>query len=42
MDALEVAMLEPLGVAIHGIDLAKPRLLGSAALLGTVRSASSF
>jgi L-iditol 2-dehydrogenase len=34
MDALEAAMLEPLGVAIHAIDLAKPRLLEPVALLG--------
>jgi len=34
MDALEAAMLEPLGVAIHAVDLAKPRLLERAALLG--------
>jgi L-iditol 2-dehydrogenase len=27
-------MLEPLGVAIHAIDLAKPRLLEEVALLG--------
>jgi L-iditol 2-dehydrogenase len=34
MDALEAAMLEPLGVAIHAVDLAKPRLLEPVALLG--------
>jgi L-iditol 2-dehydrogenase len=34
MGALEAAMLEPLGVAIHAVDLAKPRLLESVALLG--------
>ena len=34
MDALEAAMLEPLGVAIHAIDLAKPRLLEPVSLLG--------
>lgn len=31
---LEAAMLEPLGVAIHAVDLAKPRLLETVALLG--------
>lgn len=35
MDALEAAMLEPLGVAIHAVDLAKPRLLEPVALLGS-------
>ena len=34
MDALEAAMLETLGVAIHAVDLAKPRLLEPVALLG--------
>src|SRR5271166_707165 len=34
MDALEAAMLEPLGVAIHAVDLAKPRLMEPVALLG--------
>jgi L-iditol 2-dehydrogenase len=34
MDALEAAMLEPLGVAIHAVDLANPRLLEPVALLG--------
>ncbi|HKI13695.1 MAG TPA: alcohol dehydrogenase catalytic domain-containing protein [Roseiarcus sp.] len=34
MGALEAAMLEPLGVAIHAVDLAKPRLLERVALLG--------
>jgi L-iditol 2-dehydrogenase len=34
MDELEAAMLEPLGVAIHTVDLAKPRLLEPAAVLG--------
>jgi L-iditol 2-dehydrogenase len=34
MSALEAAMLEPLGVAIHAVDLAKPRLLERVALLG--------
>jgi len=34
MDALEAAMLEPLGVAIHAVDLAKPRLLEPVALVG--------
>jgi L-iditol 2-dehydrogenase len=32
MDALEAAMLEPLGVAIHAVDLAKPRSLEPGAL----------
>jgi L-iditol 2-dehydrogenase len=31
---LEAAMLEPLGVAIHAVDLAKPRLMEPVALLG--------
>ena len=31
---LEAVMLEPLGVAIHTVDLAKPRLLERVALLG--------
>lgn len=31
---LEAVMLEPLGVAIHAVDLAKPRLLEKVALLG--------
>ena len=31
---LEAAMLEPLGVAIHAVDLAKPRLLERVATLG--------
>jgi L-iditol 2-dehydrogenase len=34
MSPLEAAMLEPLGVAIHAVDLAKPRLLEPVALLG--------
>jgi L-iditol 2-dehydrogenase len=34
MDALQAVMLEPLGVAIHAVDLAKPRLLERVALLG--------
>jgi Zn-dependent alcohol dehydrogenase len=34
MDALEAAMLEPLGVAIHAVDRAKPRLLEPVALVG--------
>jgi L-iditol 2-dehydrogenase len=34
MDALEAAMLEPLGVAIHAVGLAKSRLLGHVVLLG--------
>jgi L-iditol 2-dehydrogenase len=33
-DPLEAVMLEPLGVAIHAVDLAKPRLLERVALLG--------
>ena len=39
MDALEAAMLEPLGVAIHAVDLAKPRLLEQSRCLAAVRSA---
>ncbi|KXF77064.1 alcohol dehydrogenase [Paramesorhizobium deserti] len=31
---LEAVMLEPLGVAIHAVDLAKPRLLEQVALIG--------
>ncbi|MGG5823897.1 zinc-dependent alcohol dehydrogenase [Falsiroseomonas sp. HW251] len=31
---LDAVMLEPLGVAIHAVDLAKPRLLEKVALLG--------
>lgn len=31
---LDAVMLEPLGVAIHAVDLAKPRLLERAAVLG--------
>jgi L-iditol 2-dehydrogenase len=31
---LEAVMLEPLGVAIHAVDLAKPRLLERVALIG--------
>jgi L-iditol 2-dehydrogenase len=34
MDPLEAVMLEPLGVAIHAVDLAKPRLLERVAILG--------
>ena len=34
MGPLEAVMLEPLGVAIHTVDLAKPRLLERVALLG--------
>ncbi len=34
MTPAEAAMLEPLGVAIHTVDLAKPRLLERVALLG--------
>ena len=33
-DALDAAMLEPLGVAIHAVRLAKPRLLERVAVLG--------
>ncbi len=33
-DSLKAVMLEPLGVAIHAVDLAKPRLLERVALLG--------
>jgi L-iditol 2-dehydrogenase len=33
-DPLKAVMLEPLGVAIHAVDLAKPRLLERVALLG--------
>jgi L-iditol 2-dehydrogenase len=34
LDATDAAMLEPLGVAIHAIDLARPRLLESCAVVG--------
>jgi L-iditol 2-dehydrogenase len=34
MTPLEAAMLEPLGVAIHAADLAKPRLMETVTLLG--------
>lgn len=34
LDALQAMMLEPLGVAIHAVDLAKPALLERVALLG--------
>lgn len=34
MGAVEAVMLEPLGVAIHAVDLARPRLLEPVALLG--------
>jgi len=34
INADQAAMLEPLGVCIHALDLAKPRLLESAAVLG--------
>jgi L-iditol 2-dehydrogenase len=34
MSADQAAMLEPLGVCIHAIDLAKPRLMESVAVLG--------
>jgi L-iditol 2-dehydrogenase len=33
-DALQAVMLEPLGVAIHAVDLAKPRLLERVVVLG--------
>jgi L-iditol 2-dehydrogenase len=33
-DPLNAVMLEPLGIAIHAVDLAKPRLLERVALLG--------
>ncbi len=33
-DATDAAMLEPLGVAVHAIDLAKPRLLETCAVIG--------
>ncbi len=33
-DPLQAVMLEPLGVAIHAVDLAKPRLLERVAVLG--------
>lgn len=33
-DSLKAVMLEPLGVAIHAVDLAKPHLLERVALLG--------
>lgn len=33
-DATDAAMLEPLGVAIHAVDLARPRLLESCAVIG--------
>lgn len=33
-DPLKAVMLEPLGVAIHAVDLAKPRLLERVAVLG--------
>jgi L-iditol 2-dehydrogenase len=34
MDAATGALLEPLGVAIHAVDLARPRLLESVAVVG--------
>jgi len=34
LDALAAVMLEPLGVAIHAVDLAKPRLLEPVTVLG--------
>jgi L-iditol 2-dehydrogenase len=33
-DPLQAVMLEPLGVAIHAVDLAKPRLLERVAVIG--------
>ena len=33
-DPLETAMIEPLGVAIHAVDLAKPKLLERVAVVG--------
>ena len=33
-DATDAAMLEPLGVAVHAVDLAKPRLLETCAVVG--------
>lgn len=33
-DPLQAVMLEPLGVAVHAVDLARPRLLERVALLG--------
>lgn len=33
-DALQAVMLEPLGVAIHAVDLAKPRLMERVGVLG--------
>lgn len=33
-DATDAAMLEPLGVAVHAVDLASPRLLESCAVIG--------
>jgi L-iditol 2-dehydrogenase len=33
-DATDAAMLEPLGVAVHAVDLARPRLLESCAVIG--------
>jgi L-iditol 2-dehydrogenase len=33
-DATDAALLEPLGVAVHAIDLARPRLLESCAVIG--------
>jgi L-iditol 2-dehydrogenase len=35
LNAVEAMMLEPLGVAIHAIDLAKPRMFESVAVIGT-------
>lgn len=34
LDATDAAMLEPLGVAVHAIGLAKPRLLETCAVIG--------
>jgi L-iditol 2-dehydrogenase len=33
-DAIDAVMLEPLGVAIHAVDLAKPRLMEAVTLVG--------
>ena len=35
LNAVEAMMLEPLGVAIHAIDLAKPRMFERVAIIGT-------
>jgi hypothetical protein len=41
MDVRELAMLEPLGLAIHAVDLAKPQLLGPSPCSAPVLSTSS-